>query len=368
MTGILGCAQSYTVLVTHRGGGSPVGVLDGVTGLQWDRKYNNVGEASITMGQGQVSSNCCALMNLLAQDQSQGAYEIQIYRDTAEVWCGPILTLSETIGPSANQFVITAKDVVGGYLDRHWLQAGYNMTGDVVEIAATVLGADLATDDPGIGRGVVKTDAGVIVSRAAARASASVLSELNALVGLGLRYTTAVRTLYLGGLAGTPFGAPIRLTVSDIAGSVTVVHDATAYANTVYGTSGNAAAQIPTGQVPPDDPHLVVIGGPEPGWRGRIETGVSAAAGTNGQSSVTATAQATYFAARRPRVLRIADNSQLSATATVTVPDLICGSIVKIAGQGHFCTFVPEDLQLTRVQGTWGNNGEQIGISLGPVG
>src|SRR6202035_2831593 len=116
----------------------------------------------------------------LAQDQSQGAYEIQIYRDTHEVWCGPILTLSETIGPSGNSFTLTAKDVVGGYLDRHWLHAGYNLTGDVVEIAATVIGSDLATDDPGIGRGIVKTDSGVIVSRAAARASASVLSEMNA--------------------------------------------------------------------------------------------------------------------------------------------------------------------------------------------
>src|SRR3954462_8778584 len=84
----LGCPQSYTVLVNHRGGGSPVGMLENVSGLTWDRKYNAVGEATVTMGQGQISSSCCRLMNMLAQDTSQGAYEIEIFRDSDPVWCG----------------------------------------------------------------------------------------------------------------------------------------------------------------------------------------------------------------------------------------------------------------------------------------
>jgi hypothetical protein len=367
MSQILGCPQGYTVMVTHRGGGAPVGVLDGVSSLTWDRKYNGAGAASITMGQGQVSSNCCRLLHRLGEDRSQGAYEIAIYRDNDLVWCGPILTLTETVSPTQQQFTITASDVLG-YLDRHWLQAGYNLTGDVVEIASTVIGTDLLTDDPGIGRGIVKTDSGVVITRAAGRASNTILGEMNALVTLGLRYTTAVRTLYLGGQQGTPFGSRIKLTMADIAGTVTMLHDATAYANTVYGTSGNAASQIPAGVIPPDDPQLVIIGGPEPeNWRGRMETGVTAAGGTNGVSTVAAAAQTAYFNARLPRVLRVADDSQLSPTATVTVPQLICGSLVTLAAQDQFCTFAAEDLQLIRVQGTYDQNGEKIGISLGPV-
>jgi len=363
----LGCAGTYTSLVTYRGGGRPLGELDGVTSVAWDRKMNAPGAATVTLAQGPVSTQCCRLLNTLAQDEAQGAYELSIYRDSDEVWCGPITTLTETVGPSTQQVQLTALDVCE-YLDRHQLQAGYNLTGDVVDIAATVIGADLATDDPGIGLGMVVTEAGVRASRAAARASNSILAELTALVASGLRFTTVVRSLYLGGMNGAAFGAPINLSVSDIAGNVTMVHDATVYANTVYGTSGNAAAGVAAGQVPPDDPQLVVLGAPEDtDWRGRIEASVSSTAGANGTSSVLAAAQAVYFGARKPRVLRVADGAQLSPGATVAVSDLICGSVVRIAGSGYFCTFVPEDLQLVRVSGSHDANGEKIGISLGPV-
>jgi len=363
----LGCAQSYTTFVTPRGGGRPIGRLDNVTSVTWDRKLNAAGAATVTLGQGQVSDQCCRLLNTLAQDEAQGAYELSIYRDSAEVWCGPITTLTETVGPTTQQLQVTALDVCE-YLDRHQLQAGYAISGDVVEIAAAVIGADLATDDPGIGINMVVTDAGVSASRAAARASNSILAELTALVASGLRFTTVVRALYLGGMNGVAFGTPINLSVSDIAGNVTMVHDATVYVNTVYGTSGNAAAGVTAGQVPPDDPQLIVLGGPEDrAWRGRIEASVSASAGANGTASVLAAAQSVYFGARKPRVLRVADGAQLAPGATVAVSDLICGSVVRIAGTGHFCTYVPEDLQLVRVSGTYDANGEKIGISLGPV-
>lgn len=365
---VLGCPQSYNALVTRRGGGSPVGVLENVESFQWDRKLNAMGEAVVTMAAGQISSQCCRLMNLLAQDESMRAYELHIYRDNDAVWCGPIWKVGETRGTNQDQFVLSARDILA-YLDCHYLQAGYNATADVVELAVQVIGADLVSDDPSIGANLVITDAGIVVSRAAARASGSVLAELGVLVASGLRFTTAVRSLYLGGLRGTAFGAPIRLSVDQIAGDVTVEHDGSQFYNTVYGRSGTASSQIPgAGAPPPDDPLLVTIGGPEPAWRGRIETGVSAVSGISGATSVAAAAQAAYFTAQRPRVLRVADNSVISPSATVTVPALVCGSVVKIAGQGRFCTWVDQDLQLVRVSGSYGSDGEKIGISLGPVG
>src|SRR5258708_5973037 len=112
MTQVLGCPQGYAVLVTHRGGGSPVGMLDGVSAGTGDRKYNAASAASVTMAQGQVSGNCCKLLNTLADDRSQGAYEIAVYRDNDLVWCGPILTLTETVSPTQAQIVITASDIL----------------------------------------------------------------------------------------------------------------------------------------------------------------------------------------------------------------------------------------------------------------
>jgi hypothetical protein len=250
----------------------------------------------------------------------------------------------------------------------HWLSAGYNLSGDLVTIAATLLGVDLATDDPNLSTHIITTLSGVTTTQAGAQASNSVLGEINKLLPLGLRYTTAIRNIYLGGLLGHPFGAPIRLSVDDIAGDITISHDGTVFANTVYGGSGLASAQVPAGSIPPSDPQLITLGGPEPGWRGRVEHGVSATGGTTGQSSVTAAAQAAYFAGRRPRVVRVADNSVIASNASVTVPQLVPGTVVKIAGADRFCTWISQDLQLVRVTGSYGNDGEKIGVSLGPVG
>jgi len=366
VSGVLGCAQDYAVQVTTRGGHTAVGMLDNITGVQWDRKFNAVGTAVVTMAQGVVTAQCCRLMNLITQDNAYGAYEAHVYRDAEQVWCGPIARVSETVSATNRAFTVTAGDVLT-YLDGHALPVGYNLTDDVVEIAQTILSTDLVTDDPSLLANMVFTSGGTAVSRAAGRASATLLAELQALTQLGLRFTTCVRTIYFGGSQGVPFGAPIALTLDDVAGAVTVEFDAASYANTVFGRSGTAAPQIPTGQVPPDDPQMVTIGGPEPGWRGRSEMIVSPMGGSSGQPAVVSAAQAAYFAAQRPRVLRVADNSVLSPDATVAVSDLICGSVVRLAGREDFCTWRDQDLQLMRVSGTFGNAGEQIGISLGPV-
>lgn len=366
---VLGCPQSYTSLVGLRGNGKIIGELENVEGVTWDRKMNGIGSATTVIGVNNVSTQCCRLLNTLARDENQGAYEMHLYRDSTEVWCGPIELLTETLGPTAHQAVVSARDILG-YLDNygHWLRTGYNLTADVVDIATTILGTDLQTDDPAIAAHILATESGVVVSRAAAAHSATVYAELTALGALGLRFTTAVRTLYLGGVTGTPFGRPIRMSVDQIAGDITVEHRAGAYVNTVFGRSGTASSQVPAGQIPADDPQLVTVGGPEPGWRGRMETCVTPAGGSNGQAAVVAAAQAAYFAARRPRLLRVADGAVLSPDATVTVDQLVCGTVVKLAGREEFCTWVDQDLQLTRVAGSFGQDGERIGISLGPVG
>lgn len=368
--GYLGCPQSYACVIYPRGGrGRAVGVLEGTTSIQWDRKLNGVGAASVSMAAGQVSGACCRLMDLLAQDKSTRAYELHIYRDSDKVWCGPIMKLSETRGPNQQSFTMTARDTLA-YLDDygHWLQAGYTFTGDLVTIAEEIIGSDVLTDDPGIGANVVATPSGISTTQAAARASNSVLGEINKLGPLGLRYTTAVRTIYLGGVTGTPFGPPIHLSVDEIAGDVTITHDGSLYANTIYGGSGTATAQIPVGTIPPDDPQAVTIGAPEPGWRGRVEHGVTATGGTSGRSAVVAVAQAAYYGARRPRTIKVADDSAISQKAAVTVAQLIPGTVVKLAGRERFCTWISQDLQIVRVTGTYTSDGERIGISMGQVG
>jgi len=311
-------------------------------------------------------------MNTLAQDEAVRAYELHIYRDRSRVWCGPITQVSETRGPTNAVFNVAARDVLA-YVDDygHWLSVGYNLSGDLVTIATSILGVDLLTDDPNMSSHIVATPSGITATQAAASESGSVLGEINKLVSLGLRYTTSNRAIYLGGLLGNAFGAPIRLSVDDIAGDVTILHDGTVFANTIFGGSGTASAQTPNGAVPPPDPQLITLGGPEPGWRGRVEHGVSATAGTGGttgQSAVLAAAQAAYFTGRRPRLVRVADGSVVSPNASVTVPQLIPGTLVKVAGADRFCTWVAQDLQLVRVTGSFDSTGEKIGVSLGPVG
>lgn len=360
----LGCPASYSVHVGARGGGKLLGRLEGVTAVGWDRKLNGVGALSVAIAKERTTPDCCRLLAAI----EPWAHELHIYRDSDEVACGPVKTVVETEGVSGDGFAIGGTDVLG-YFDNpgRLIAAGYNMTADAVDIAVQVLWNALALEDPGVGENLVTVPAGVVVSRAAARDSGSVLAELIALTASGLRFTTAVRTVYLGGTRGGPFASPIRLSVGHVAGDISITKDGTAFGNIVVGGSGTASAQVPTGQIPPDDPYRVRIGRSEPGWRGRTELLVMSSTGGTSQADVAAAAQNAYFNARRPRTLMIANDSMLTPDATVTVAGLVPGAIVKLAARDRFCTWVDEDLQLMRVTGKFDASGERIGISLGPV-
>lgn len=83
--------------VYHRGGVEPVGRLDGVTVIQWDRRRDDVSEVRIEL-EG-MSSECCAMLaNIHAVK-----YEIVVFRDDQREWEGPITLIQwRTDGATIN--------------------------------------------------------------------------------------------------------------------------------------------------------------------------------------------------------------------------------------------------------------------------
>lgn len=88
--------------IYDRGGLVPLGVLDGEVRIQWDRRRDDVSEATITvLG---MSSDCCAMLSEVRAVR----HEIVIVRNGERVWEGPIthIAMSSTGG------TIRARDVL----------------------------------------------------------------------------------------------------------------------------------------------------------------------------------------------------------------------------------------------------------------
>jgi hypothetical protein len=133
----LGCG-SHTYSITHRSGGfvTASGVL---TSVEWNRTLNDSSTAQVTIG---VSgANCCAE---LSQVRSWSQW-LNLYRDDAFVWSGPITGVDW----GAETVTVTAVDLIG-LLDRRVPHQNFTFTDtDVTEIARQLVEDGLAPDDPG---------------------------------------------------------------------------------------------------------------------------------------------------------------------------------------------------------------------------
>lgn len=140
----LGCG-THTVEIYRRGGLTRVGVLTGVSHVDWSRLRDEMSTAKVV-----VSSWDLDCGNLLAQLQTW-AYELVIWRDNGfsrdRVWEGPITLLTY----EADSVSIDAKDVMGyGY--RRILKQLTKDTGltTVVDRARRVIQNSFAADDPNV--------------------------------------------------------------------------------------------------------------------------------------------------------------------------------------------------------------------------
>lgn len=112
--GQLGCG-TYEAYFKSRGGDVFICRALNITSLTWGRRLNDVSEASITVAMNGEDGECCSCIGQI----DPWKHELSIYRDGAEVWCGPV------IGGEINQAQSTARfDArdLSAWFDRRWVE------------------------------------------------------------------------------------------------------------------------------------------------------------------------------------------------------------------------------------------------------
>ena len=117
----LGCGQ-YEVYFKSRGGGQFICRALNLTQVSYGRKLNDVSEASVTFGIRGLEGDCCECVAAI----NPWEHEMAVYRDGAEVWCGPIT--GGELDQAGLSMRFDAKDL-SAWFDHRWVE----IAGDDIE-------------------------------------------------------------------------------------------------------------------------------------------------------------------------------------------------------------------------------------------
>ncbi|MEU2487021.1 hypothetical protein ABZ593_20735 [Streptomyces sp. NPDC012617] len=349
--------------------------MSSLTDVRWNRTVNDTSEAVITVAKGQAGAECCGLLGMV----EPYAHELSLYRDSELVWQGPVTRTIE----SRSTFTVEAKDVT------EWLARTVNTTllryvsannadpmhrGPVQEIAETIVRLNLngalfasGPDWPRILPYIVRDDDPVVTSfekDGSDDSSAWIVPILqifdDELVPRGLEYTTVGRALVLGRPQTTSDLTQARLTLDHIAGDVQITRDGASGSTLVWVT--NQTQQEITGT------QFGVSGVITPVY-GRVDTLVTTQAEGLTAYDLWQLARASYNGRNPvPTSLTIPQGSSLAASAPVSMRQLVPGVRIDVTATG-MCSSVTQPYRLSDVDVEWDSGtGEQVGISLVPIG
>lgn len=215
----LGCGI-YEAYIKTRGGYAFVGRARNITGLKWSRVINDVSEAEITFALNGVEGECCDL----AATINPWEHELSIYRDGAEVWCGPIT--GGEIDLNGLTATFQAKDL-SAWFDHRWIEVTDNDVefedADITELFNWLL-AHGYWKDPFNLEWTVGEKLNVPINRTYISFSdperwggvyQNIATELRDLVGAKIDYTTVRRILVAGDLQRSSRTHPIQLLDQD---------------------------------------------------------------------------------------------------------------------------------------------------------
>ncbi|MBT2490654.1 hypothetical protein J7E96_19465 [Streptomyces sp. ISL-96] len=373
---VLGCAQEYRAVIHWRGGSLPFTSpgVSALTAVSWNRTLSDTSEASITIAKGSAGAECCAQLGKV----EPFAHDLSIYRDSELVWQGPVFRVTE----NRTRFVVEARDVT------EWLARTVNTTllryvstnpadpkrqGPVQEIAESIIRENLlgglfasGPDWPRMVDYIVRQDDTVT---ARYEKDGSLDNEIwivpilrildEELVPRGLEYTTVGRALVLGRPQTTADPAQARLTLDAFAGDVEIVRDGTNAASLVWVT--NQEDQDISGS-------QYGVSGVVSAYYGRLDYLIRTTAEGLTAYDLWQIARGSYTGRNPvPTSLRIPDGAGLAATAPVSMRQLVPGVRIDVAATG-MCMGLSQPYRLSDVDVDWGDNGENVGVSLIPLG
>ncbi|MFF2612384.1 hypothetical protein [Kitasatospora sp. NPDC058046] len=346
--------------------------MDSLTHVKWNRTINDVSEGQVTISKS-LAPDCCGLLG----DIEPWVHELTVYRDSELVWQGPVTRVVE----SRTSLRIEGQDmaawlgrVVNTYRLRFVNATGTTHAGPVQEIADTII--RLNVSDPGLSTPpdwcrmlpyIVRQDSPVTTrfekdgSDDASIWLVPVLRILHdELVPRGLQYTTVGRALVLGRPQTASDRPQARLTLDDIAGDAQLIKDGPSGAAIVWATNqtGNDITGASWG-----------LSGYTNTAYGRLDSLVVTQAENMSGYDLLQLAQASMLGRFPvPISLSIPAGSRLTATAPVTIDQLVAGVRLDVEATG-MCSAVTVPYRLSDVEVEWSDQGgEQVGVSLIPLG
>ncbi|WP_424639934.1 hypothetical protein [Embleya sp. AB8] len=347
--------------------------MDSLTSVRWSRTINDVSEGVVTISKA-GAPECCGLLG----DIEPWVHELSIYRDGDLVWQGPIVRTVE----GRRSVRVEARDMIA------WLGKLVNTlvlrfvslnpadplhAGPVQEIAEAIIRANV--NDPDFSTPpdwcrmlpyIVRDDSPVLTKlKKDGKFDSSpwlvyVLKILNdELVPRGLEYTTVGRSVLLGKPQTITDKAQGRLTLEHIAGEVELIKDGPSGASLVWTTNQNQT-NLEIGSFG--------IGGFTDTEYGRLDHLVLSQAEEMDPYDMLQLAWASMIGRFPvPPALSVPTGSQLTTDAPVSIHQLVAGVRLDVEATG-MCSNVTVPYRLSDVEVEWGEFGEQVAVSLVPIG
>lgn len=266
----LGCLSDLQVFVTDKCSAPRLCQLTNIVSVQWNRKLDEISEASITVALS--DPECCECMASI----EPWCHMIHIIRNGDIVWQGPVTRI--TYGYES--VTIEARDILA-FLEVTVPKGSYdNITisnkngGEITDLAVDILEIGFAERDSCFTANIVQTDLGnnpitgqpirptlfsdtlISEDNGFVAFEGSIFDWLTILAENGLDYTVIGLTIVLG-VEATDLPAIGVLTDEHIRGEIAVSKDGYLMTNRVYvryegdDIAANCAANCGAGQVPP---------------------------------------------------------------------------------------------------------------------
>lgn len=363
----LGCGKAI-VRIYRRGGLIPVGTLDGLDHVDWERLRDDISKAKVVVKEWGV--DCGNLLSQLRPWQ----HEIVIFRDNGfsvdRVWEGPITAVTY----NRDGVTIAAGDVMQyGY--RRILKQAMNdsKTGDTVTgRGARVLMNAFAPDDPNVLAYLTvlaRTD-DARQRRNTPPYSRTAFEEIDDMASnAGLDYTCAGRSILLWGTKSR-IGTLPEFRDEDLGNTPIVSVYGMSMANRYVVSNGNGVWGEATrlddfGNDPANG--LVEILSSTWNSDSDAESGTYTQEGTDSQRQSFADSAERSIADRFPApvVVRVPDNTTLNPSWVGSIQQLVPGVVVPLRSTGTLLQVV-QNQKLDSVKAVYNSKGEKITITLSP--
>lgn len=360
--GRLGCGEAQFFIT---GRCTSTGVLcvldDSVVTAQWDRRLDEVSQATVELEFGGTTEfTCCECL----AEIEPWCHELHIWRDGEEVWVGPITKIEYTYDGA----VITAEDALTWLnvripiVDFNFTEPNPDNPGgmgakDLTEMAEYLLSISFAYDSPDF---TCEMDNLYVVmttspptKRFYERASQTALDILAQLAESELDFTVIGRTIVLFG-DPSPLTPLIVLNDDHIIGEISVVKDGTLQGNRFYVHFDEDGG----------DPHQRES--EEKYCYGEIQR-LRDGEGLFDQDDADVIAEQSVAALTvTPRIINLPQGSTLSPDTPWKINQMIPGARVDVT-LTKLCLNLTQSFRLTNVEVEYTEEGEQVRISLIPM-